>query len=140
MDYIRQQINADWMPAGYEASISDIIDYGNVLILHVTPEEDLEHYIISFGYENGKFIIWDPAKGLSFMSEEELEKIWLSKKCLGLIPNSSFKSEKENKRGKRDWVLENNQTRKGSVNYKCCYWNIDLSIRTCDGCFHSKTD
>jgi ATP-binding cassette subfamily B protein len=31
---------------GFEASINDIIDYDNVLILHVTPEEGLTHYII----------------------------------------------------------------------------------------------
>ena len=84
----------------------DIIKYGNVLILHVVPEKGLEHYILNFGYDNGRFIIWDPAKGLSFMSEEELGKIWLSRKCLGLIPNTSFRSEKENKRGKKDWVLK----------------------------------
>ncbi|MFA5819342.1 MAG: peptidase domain-containing ABC transporter [Bacteroidales bacterium] len=91
---------------GYEASIKNIIDYGNVLILHVTPEEGLEHYIISFGYEDGKFIIWDPSKGLTIMSEDELEMIWLSKKCLGLVPNSAFKLEKEDKRGKKEWVLK----------------------------------
>ena len=92
--------------SGYEASIKEIINYGKVLILHVTPKENLEHFIISFGYENGKFIIWDPAKGLSEYSGEELEKIWLSKKCLGLLPNSSFRSEKENKSAKRNWLLE----------------------------------
>jgi len=91
---------------GYEASINDIISYGNVLILHVVPEKRLEHYIINFGYDRGSFIIWDPAKGLSFMSEEELGKIWLSRKCLGLIPNKSFRSEKENNRGKKDWFLK----------------------------------
>jgi ATP-binding cassette subfamily B protein len=91
---------------GYEASIKDIIDYGNVLILHVTPEEALEHYILSFGYEDGRFIIWDPAKGLTIMSENELVKIWISKKCLGLVPNSAFKFEKEDKKGKKKWVLK----------------------------------
>ena len=91
---------------GYEASINDISDYKNVLILHVSPEKRFEHYIISFGYEDGKFIIWDPAKGLTYMSEGELGKIWLSKKCLGLVPNSSFKLVKEDKRGKRGWILE----------------------------------
>ena len=90
---------------GYEASVKDIIGYDNVLILHVTPEEGLEHYIASFGFENGKFIIWDPARGLATLSEDELGKIWLSKKCLGLVPNSAFKLEKENKRAKKEWVL-----------------------------------
>lgn len=91
---------------GYEASLKDIIEYGNVLILHVTLEEKLEHYIISFGFEGGSFIIWDPAKGLTNMSEDELGKVWLSKKCLGLVPNSSFKLEKENTEGKKEWVLK----------------------------------
>lgn len=91
---------------GYEASLKDIKDYSNVLILHVTPEERLEHYVISFGYEGGGFIIWDPAKGLMKMSEDELGKIWLSKKCLGLVPNSAFKLEKENNSGKKEWFLK----------------------------------
>jgi len=91
---------------GYEASLKDIIDYGNVLILHVTLEEKLEHYILSFGYEEGRFIVWDPAKGLTELSETELEKIWTSKKCLGLIPNNSFKLEEEEKKGKREWILK----------------------------------
>ena len=91
---------------GYEASIKEIIAYSNVLILHVTPEKGLDHYIICFGYENGRFIIWDPAKGLTIMSEDELGKIWLSKKCLGLVPNSAFKLEKEDRRGEKAWVLK----------------------------------
>jgi ATP-binding cassette subfamily B protein len=91
---------------GYEATLNDIIEYNNVLILHVIFEENLEHYIISFGFEGGIFIIWDPAKGLTKMSEDELGKVWQSKKCLGLVPNSSFRLEKENNIGKKKWVLE----------------------------------
>ena len=91
---------------GYEATLQDIKNFSNVLILHVTIEEKLEHYIISFGYEGDKFKIWDPSKGFIIMSENELGEIWTSKKCLGLVPNSSFKLEKENKRGKKDWLLK----------------------------------
>jgi ATP-binding cassette, subfamily C, bacteriocin exporter len=91
---------------GYEAAVRDIIDYANILILHVAPEPGLEHYIINYGYNNGKFIIWDPAKGLEFMSEVELGRIWISRKCLGLKPNSSFKSEYENNKGKKAWLLK----------------------------------
>jgi ATP-binding cassette, subfamily C, bacteriocin exporter len=89
---------------GYEAGIKDIIDYNNTLILHVTPETGLEHYIISFGYEKGSFKIWDPAKGLVTMTENELNKIWVSKKCLGVIPNDKFVLEQENKKIKRKWI------------------------------------
>jgi ABC-type bacteriocin/lantibiotic exporter with double-glycine peptidase domain len=90
---------------GYEATIKDIFDFNNVLILHVTLEAGLDHYIVDFGFEGGKFIIWDPSKGLVLMTEVELEKIWLSRKCLGLTINRSFKFEKENKKIRKDWVL-----------------------------------
>ena len=90
---------------GYEATVNDIIHYDNVLILHVSPEAGLEHFIVSFGFENESFIIWDPAKGFSLLSKDELEKIWQSRKCLGLIPNGSFIQEKEDKRGKWEWVI-----------------------------------
>ena len=82
-------------PTGYESSVKDIIEYSNVLILHINPEERQQHYIVSFGFVDDRFIIWDPAKGLTNMSKDGLEKIWLSKKCLGLLPASTFKLEKE---------------------------------------------
>jgi ATP-binding cassette subfamily B protein len=91
---------------GFEASISEIIEYDNVLILHITNEEGLEHYVISFGFESGSFIVWDPSKGLVMVPEDQLEKIWISRKCLGLVPNNNFKLEKEDSRAKRLWVRE----------------------------------
>lgn len=90
---------------GYEATINDIKKYPNALILHVTIEERLEHYIICYGFEEGKFIIWDPAKGLSLMRENELSEIWQSKKCLGLTPTKEFKSKKERSGEKKRWIL-----------------------------------
>jgi ATP-binding cassette, subfamily C, bacteriocin exporter len=93
-------------PTGYEATLQDVKTFANVLILHVTIDQKLEHYIVNFGFEDGGFKIWDPSKGFLIMSENELEKIWLSKKCLGLVPNSSFRLEKENKKSKKDWLLK----------------------------------
>jgi ATP-binding cassette subfamily B protein len=90
---------------GYEATINDIKEYKNILILHVLIEERLEHYVICYGFDEGKFIIWDPAKGLSFMKEVELNKIWQSKKCLGLTPNKEFRSKKQRSGEKKRWIL-----------------------------------
>jgi len=90
---------------GYEATITDISVYENALILHVSPEVNLEHYVVCFGKKDGKFILWDPAKGLTFLSDIELDLIWKSKKCLGLIPNSSFTLEKEDRSGKTRWLF-----------------------------------
>jgi len=90
---------------GYEATIPEIINYNNILILHVSGESTTEHFIVCYGYEKEKFIIWDPGKGLGYKTIGDLEKIWTSKKCLGLIPNGSFKPGKENKSMKKKWLL-----------------------------------
>jgi ATP-binding cassette, subfamily C, bacteriocin exporter len=92
--------------SGFEASVGEIIEYDNILILHITNEEGLEHYVVSFGFEEGSFTIWDPSKGLVKMPKDQLEKIWVSRKCLGLVPNNNFKLEKEDHREKRLWVGE----------------------------------
>jgi len=91
---------------GFEATVNDIIDYENVLILHVLNGEGLDHYIVYFGHDEGRFTFWDPSKGLTILLKEELETIWKSKKCLGLIPNSKFIPDKENKKAKWRWVWE----------------------------------
>jgi len=91
---------------GYEAGIEDIKTFDGILIIHVHLNSSLEHYIVNFGYKNDKFIIWDPAEGLKLMTPAELEKIWISKKCLGLIKNQNFVHQKEDKTNKRDWLKD----------------------------------
>lgn len=94
-------------PCGYEATIKDIINYKDALILHVTTKEGYEHYIINYGIYEGKFLIWDPATGLKLLSEDELDKIWVSKKCLGVSTNGSFKLENQNRKSKWKWIITN---------------------------------
>ena len=45
-------------------------------------------------------------RGKEFLSVSDLEKIWVSKKCLGLKPNDSFNYERENKNEKRKWFFD----------------------------------
>ena len=90
---------------GYEASIQEIMEYKNILILHVLQQNSLEHYIVCFGFDDRFFIIWDPATGLKLMAPQELDEIWESRKCLGLIPNEYFRPEKINRSEKRRWTL-----------------------------------
>jgi ATP-binding cassette, subfamily C, bacteriocin exporter len=91
---------------GYEASVSSIIEYADVLILHVRKEEYLEHFIIVFSYEKGLFKVWDPSVGFLALTSEELDKIWVSRKCLGLKPNSKFRLKKREGRKKLKWILK----------------------------------
>jgi ATP-binding cassette subfamily B protein len=91
---------------GYEASIRDIMAFSGILILHVTLEKGYEHYIVCFGFSNEKFIIWDPATGLIARSIAEMEKIWISRKCLAVLPGKGFKYQSAEKKEKRRWILE----------------------------------
>lgn len=91
---------------GYEASVKDIIAFEGILILHLTLGKGYEHYIVCFGFSNEKFIIWDPASGLLTRSIEEIEKIWISRKCLAVSPGKGFKYQSAEKKEKRRWILE----------------------------------
>ena len=91
---------------GYEATVSDLMKFTGILILHVTPQKGYEHYIVSYGFSTEKFIIWDPAKGLSEHTPAEVEKIWLSHKCLAVSPGKDFVFEDSIKSRKRRWVTD----------------------------------
>lgn len=90
---------------GYEASIKDIASYEGLLILHITQSDGSDHYVVCYGVENEKYVVWDPARGLVYYSETELEKLWLSKKCLGLMRGKDFRYEKEERKEKRKWII-----------------------------------
>lgn len=90
---------------GNEADIQAIIDHAAPLILHVVIEERLQHYVVCYGYENAKFIIGDPAKGITTYTKEELENIWKSKTCLTLTPNDSFVKAETKANDKKQWFL-----------------------------------
>ena len=91
---------------GNEAGIQAIIDHKAPLILHVVIEKRLQHYVVCYGYANNKFIIGDPAKGITSYTKEQLEAIWKSKTCLTLAPNEDFiKTETQNK-NKKQWFLK----------------------------------
>ena len=90
---------------GNEADIQAIIDHKEPVILHVLIENQLQHYLVCYGYEKGKFIIGDPAKGIVTYTKEELEKVWQSKACLTLTPNEHFiKTETQNKNKKQLFI------------------------------------
>lgn len=91
---------------GYEASVNDVMEFNGILILHVTPEPGYEHYIVSYGFSDGRFVVWDPAKGLELRTASEIEKIWRSHKCLAVSPGKDFILDKVSKRSKRRWLVD----------------------------------
>ncbi len=94
--------NAD----GCEADINALIEHKQPVILHVVIENQLQHYVVCYEYDNDKgFLIGNPAKGVYYLSKNELDKIWLSKSCLTLEPNESFVKVEEEKNSQRKWFL-----------------------------------
>jgi ATP-binding cassette, subfamily C, bacteriocin exporter len=91
---------------GNQADIQSLIEHGKPVILHVTPDKQLQHYVVCYAYENKKFLIGDPAKGISYYTAEELEEIWQTKMCLTLSPKESFVKRNDLKKAKKKHLLE----------------------------------
>ena len=87
-------------------STSRIIDHKEPLILHVVMEDRLQHYVVCYGYDRDKFIVGDPAKGITTYTKEELESVWKSKTCLTLTPNDNFVRTKTQSKNKKQWFLK----------------------------------
>jgi len=90
---------------GNEADIQALVDHGKPAVLHVTVDNQLQHYVICYGIEKDVFIIGDPARGIVHYTKEELEKIWVSKACLTIEPDQSFKKRKNIKQDKKKWFI-----------------------------------
>ncbi len=96
---------------GCQANIDALIAHKEPVILHVLLENQLQHYVVCYSYTplygelEGHFLIGDPAKGVYTMLASELDKIWVSKKCLILKPNENFITQKNFKNTQRKWFL-----------------------------------
>jgi len=90
---------------GFEAEIEHLKTLEHPAILHVIIEGKLQHYVVVFGYENQKFLISDPAKGIEYITEEELAKVWQSKALLLVKPTDRLERAQEQKGRKKEWLF-----------------------------------
>ncbi|MBN1986335.1 MAG: C39 family peptidase, partial [Prolixibacteraceae bacterium] len=98
--------NLGFKAGGYEAEIKNLKELNKPVILHILKEEKLEHFVLCYGFENGKFTIGDPGWGITQYGEEELEAVWKSKALLKLQPGKNFVTRKDQSKSKRNWFLE----------------------------------
>ena len=92
---------------GCEADLNALIEHKQPVILHVLIQEQLQHYVVCYEYDNEKgFLIGDPAKGIYYLSADELDKIWVSKSCLTLEINEYFVKAKTEKHSQKKWFLD----------------------------------
>lgn len=90
---------------GCEADIQALIDHKQPVILHVVIENQLQHYVVCYEYNEKGFLIGDPGKGVFYLSKGELEKIWVSKTCLTLETNEKFVKADDITNSKKRWFL-----------------------------------
>ena len=91
---------------GCEADLNALIEHKQPVILHVVIENQLQHYVVCYEHDNEKgFLIGDPAKGIYYLKENELDKIWISKSCLTLELNESFVKVETEINSQRKWFL-----------------------------------
>lgn len=85
-------------------NIDELRAYNSPCILAVVTEQLLSHYVVCYGYVNGKFIISDPAKGLVEMLDEEFFKICTFNSLI-LEPNKQFEYKKSISKKKKSWII-----------------------------------
>ncbi|MFY0591394.1 peptidase domain-containing ABC transporter [Roseivirga sp.] len=90
---------------GFEAEIDNLKTLEHPAILHVVIDGKLQHYIILFGFEDGKFLVSDPAKGIEQLKEEELRLIWQSKALLLIKSTDKLERAEAQKSKKKNWLL-----------------------------------
>ncbi len=110
---------------GCEADIAALIEHNQPTILHVLLEGNLEHYVVWYspltpdGGTNkippsgvrtvrraGLFLIGDPAVGLVEWTAEDLEKVWVSHKCLIAKPKLDLVKIENQQKAKKEWLLK----------------------------------
>lgn len=88
---------------GYEGDFEYLQKIENPVILHVIIDKRLQHYVVCYGYVNGKYILGDPGRGIVEYSEPELAEIWQTKSLLELLPTEEIEQANQIKKGKWNW-------------------------------------
>ncbi len=90
---------------GFKAEIKHLKEQKEPVIIHVLIDGRLQHYLVVYKYENNRFTVGNPAKGIVYYNEEELEGIWQSKSLLTLSPNNDFVKRENAKNRKKKYLL-----------------------------------
>lgn len=92
---------------GYLIDLKTLKAHNEPLILHVDKFGIPNHYVVCYDFDEQKgFLIGDPSEGVQFLSVEEVDKIWSSKKCLTLSPNETFVTEKSSSKKKKNYFID----------------------------------
>src|SRR5690606_4733543 len=91
----------------YEADLANLRECDDLVILHVVKDQKWEHYMVCYGYDDKKkaWQIGDPAdRHISFLSDEVLSNIWISRKLLLFKDPEPNKKSISSKHRKFRWL------------------------------------
>ena len=91
---------------GYESDVESLKASSHPVILHVVKNKHLQHYIVLFCHQDGKFIVADPAEGIRIYDEKMLLDCWKSRTLLTMVPDDGFVPDKPTKNARIQWVID----------------------------------
>ncbi len=87
-------------------SINNLVELSHPVILHVTLQNKLKHYVVYYGStKEGELIIGDPASGIRYYAKDELAGIWNERILLTLTPTEAFLRTDYLRKLKKDWTF-----------------------------------
>jgi ATP-binding cassette subfamily B protein len=100
--------------------IADLRSVEHPCILHVSPDGVLQHYVVYYPEADGQranrpaglpregllYLIGDPARGLVYLTPEELKKIWPSRTLLLLEPGKRLEEWRQQRKKKLHWLWQ----------------------------------
>lgn len=94
-------------PNGVETDIDHLKKINNPSILHIVSKANMLHYVVFFGFRNGKYLIGDPDPivGIRYWSQEEIEIGWTGKMLI-VEPGVQFVRNKQTQNLKWNWIKE----------------------------------
>lgn len=90
---------------GMQGDVTFLKSLSNPVILNVVSNDRMLHYVVCFGYVKNQFLIGDPALGVKWISEDELNGIWKTGKMLTLsLDENRFTKVAKETRRKWQWL------------------------------------
>jgi len=90
----------------YEADLANLQEQTDPCNLHIVKDGRLQHYVVYYGFINGKFLICDPSNGVEEWTKDVLEEVWQSRALLLLQPTDDFNTVREKKKDRWKWIKQ----------------------------------
>jgi ATP-binding cassette subfamily B protein len=90
---------------GFEAELKHLAELEGPAILHVIQDQNREHYLVYFGFADGKHWVSDPGLGILALEKSELTSQWKSGILLRLQPTEALQNKAVVSQSKKRWFV-----------------------------------